>query len=225
MGGGDGAAQLPSLPLHVHWLPSIDALVAAEEPAAAGDDEEERPVARRTLNGRKPMAVWRGGRGASCAIDIGDSAAATAKTLRERLVEYCAARPTLFDVGFHETAPPLSRKQLVEGYRVRLAVDAEDGSSSWDVGGWKSALLHGGCVLVAVGNWRPPMPQIVPWEHFAPVGGDLAELEAVVEWAATSVEAAEMAKRLDELGRALRAPGHALRSLAAVLAEEDCVRG
>ena len=29
-------AQLPSLPPHVHWLPSIDALVAAEEPPRWG---------------------------------------------------------------------------------------------------------------------------------------------------------------------------------------------
>lgn len=204
-------SDAPAASAGCHWLPCFDELAA---PPLAND---ERAMTRRRLGGRRRLAAWRGGRG------LGSGAAANEEgsneegaALRARAVRHCAGRAG-YDVGFTGIAAPMSRRQL-GACRVLLLLDGAGGG--WDVG-WTWA-LGSGCVLVAVGEYLPPLAELEPWVHYVPAASDLGDLDERVRWALDDPAAELVARRCRDLHDELRASGRATRELARVFAELAC---
>jgi hypothetical protein len=187
-------------------LPLIDALAVEQ----GEDPGEHRRIAHLRCNGRTPKAMWRGG---GACVGSGSRINGSQVPLRARLVHHCSAAGVQYDAAFTREGRPLSQRQQ-SAYAVRLLVDTDDGS--WDPA-WRWA-LGSGCVLLAVGERLPPILGLEPWAHFAPVRGDLSDLDERVEWALTHVDARTMAERARELHAKLTTPGHAERMLAQTVA-------
>ena len=196
----------------------------------------ERPITRRALGGTRIMqAVWRGGRSrqphaarsrtaaahddCSAAHADGEGAALGAgccAALRARLVQQCEGKG-MYEVNFNESSGrPLSLSQQ-SAYAVRLVLDS--GVDTWDERAWKLA-LDSGSIIVAVGDWLPPLPQLEPWVHFVPAAVDLSDLDDRVHWALHHADAQAVAQRGRQLFDAeLRAGVHPRRPLIRLFAE------